>query len=171
MTSQDQVGTATPPAGDHLSRFFADQLDYVGQLADEASAQPDPWAGLTGFLHSILALQAEYRGLLDYMFGPRALERAGASTARLTPVLAELLARAKASGQVRRDVTIEDVALVPVMVGAVLERSRGIAPDDAWQRVLAVVLDGFRPAAEPLPGRPLRRDELDALLGGESLRD
>jgi hypothetical protein len=152
-----------PPAN-LLPKLFAHQLEYVGQLADEASARSDPWSGLSDFLESILALQAEYRGLMEYMAGPHGEERAGASTARLTPVVAELLARAKASGQVRRDVTVHDVALVPVMVGAVLERCRDTGPPDTWRRMLAVLLDGFRAPGSPLPGRPLDAGELHRVL-------
>ena len=153
------------PPEELVPRLFGHQLDYVGQLLDDAAAVADPWTGLRTFLESVLALQAEYRGLLEYMFGPHGRERAGAATARLTPLVAELLARGKASGQVRMDVTVEDVALVPVMVGAVLERGRGTGPEDLWRRVLAVVLDGLRPSSAPLPGRPLHRDELHQLLG------
>ena len=155
------------PSEELLPKLFAHQLEYVRVLAEDASAEPDPWTGLATFLESILGLQAEYRGLLEYMTGPQGRARAGASTARLTPVIAELLARAKAAGQVRRDVTVHDVALVPVMVGAVLERTRAVGPPDHWRRVLAVLLDGFRtatPPRAPLPGRPLDADELHAVL-------
>ncbi|MBB3677534.1 hypothetical protein [Modestobacter versicolor] len=56
------------------------------------------------------------------------------------------------------------MALVPVMVGAVLDRARGVAPD-AWRRALTAVLDGFRPAgAGALPGAPLTPDQLEQLM-------
>lgn len=163
--SGDRPLAPSPVAcADPLEQLFRDQLSYVGELADEASAQSDPWAGLSGFLDGVLALQAEYRGLLDYMCGPAAPPRAAASTARLTPVIAELLARAKAGGQVRSDVSVMDVALVPVMVGAVVDRSRDLDPE-LWRRMLALLLDGLRPGFQPLPGRPVDLDELHRLLG------
>ena len=74
-----------------------------------------------------------------------------------------VLDRAKERGQVRREVTATDVALIPIMVGAVVERSRGVAPE-VWQRVLGLALDGLRPTGEPLPGRPLSRTQFDRVM-------
>jgi hypothetical protein len=51
----------------------------------------------------------------------------------------------------RADVTVSDIALVPLMVGAVVDRARAVDAD-LWQRALDLVMDGFRAqGAQPLP--------------------
>ena len=158
-----------PQREDLLRALFEDQLDAVAALAEAALAEPDPWQGLRAFLARVVELQAADRGLQEYMLGPQAHARARASTDRLVPVVGQLLERAQERGQVRPEVTATDVALIPVMVGAVTERSRDVAPG-LEQRVLAVALDGLRPAGEPLPGRPLEPAELGRVLSSEWLR-
>ena len=72
----------------------------------------------------------------------------------IAPVVAELLARAHSAGVVRRDVTEQDLALVPIMIGAVIQSARSTDPQ-LWRRTLTIVLDGLRSVhAEPLPGSP-----------------
>ena len=143
-----------PTREDLMRALFEDQLEKVGRLADAALDDEDAERGLRGFLTGVTALQAADRGLQEHMLGPGAAARAGAATDRIAPVVARLLTRAQAAGQVRADVTVQDVALLPVMVGAVTERARGVDPE-LWRRVLALVLDGLRPGTGPLPGRSL----------------
>jgi hypothetical protein len=53
---------------------------------------------------------------------------------------------------VRPDVAEPDLALVPIMVGAIIQRARNVDPG-LWRRTLAIVLDGLRSDHEtPLPG-------------------
>ncbi|WP_448609407.1 TetR/AcrR family transcriptional regulator [Geodermatophilus sp. URMC 60] len=152
-----------PRREDLLQALFEDQVGEVVGLAEAALAEPDPAAALRGLLERVVELQAADRGLQEYMLGPSGRSRAGAATERIAPVVAELLSRAQERGQVRADVTVLDVALVPVMVAGVVERARGIAPG-VWRRVLRLALDGLRPAEEPLPGRPLRPEQFERVM-------
>lgn len=162
------VGVATvyrrfPDRESLMAALFEDQLTRVADLAASASACADPWTGLRTFLEGVLELQAADRGLQEHMLGAHGPARAAAAAERIAPAVAELLARAKERGQVRSDVHVQDVALIPVMVGAVTDRARTVRPD-LWRRVLAVVLDGLRPGTPPLPGVALTPAESVAVL-------
>jgi AcrR family transcriptional regulator len=160
-----EVGVGTvyrrfPRKEDLLLALFEDQVERVVQLAEVAAAGDDPWQGLYVFIEATLEMQAEDRGLQEFLLGPQAAALAGRANERITPVVSDLLARAKALGQVRTDVEVADVAIVPIMVGAVMDRSRGVAPE-AWRRVLALVMDGFRPfPGAELTGVPMAPDQL-----------
>ena len=164
-----EVGVGTvyrrfPRKEDLLLALFEDQVERVVQLAEAAAAGDDPWHGLYVFLEATLEMQAGDRGLQEYLLGPQAASLAGRANQRITPVVGELLVRAKERGQVRPDVEVPDVALVPIMVGAVMDRSRGVAPD-SWRRVLALVMEGFRPSAgAPLPGGPMSPEQLEQVF-------
>jgi hypothetical protein len=65
---------------------------------------------------------------------------------------------------VRGDLTVQDVALVPIMVGAVTDRARDVAPD-LWRRVLALVLDGMRPVESGgLPGEAVSFERFEQIM-------
>ena len=164
-----EVGVGTvyrrfPTREDLLAALFDDQVERVGQLAEEALDAADPWTGLTGFLTAVCELQAADRGLQEHMGTASAPSRAGQARQRIAPVVGELVTRCRQRGQVRPEVTVQDVALLPVMVGAVTDRARDVAPE-LWRRVLGLLLAGLRPAAEPLPGVPLTAEESDRVLG------
>ena len=70
----------------------------------------------------------------------------------------------QAAGELRPDVAGPDLALVQLMLGAVVDQTRDVAPD-AWRRFLAIVLDGLRtPDPGPLPVRALSPDELQRAI-------
>jgi hypothetical protein len=61
----------------------------------------------------------------------------------------------------RDDVVAEDLPMLLAGVGL----SRQDGPGAAWERHLAVVIDGLRAdGAHPLPSRPLTREQLDAIV-------
>jgi len=71
---------------------------------------------------------------------------------QIAPVVSELLIRAREAGVVRQDVAEPDLALIPIMIGAIIHRARHIDPG-LWRRTLTIVLDGLRPQHQsPLPG-------------------
>lgn len=157
-----------PQKEDLLAALFEEQVETVVTLAGAALRESDPWQALHDFLHRTARMQAADRGLKELLTGtgsPSALARS--ATARIAPVIARLVAAAQATGQMRADVTVADVALVPLMVGAVLDRSRDVRPD-LWQRTLALVLDGFRAeGARPLPTPGVGPEQFSRILGGD----
>jgi hypothetical protein len=116
----------------------------------------------------ILEMQATIRGLRELSSGsPHGLALGSYARREIAPVVRELLARARDAGVLRCDVTEQDLALVPVMIGAVSSRTRGADPE-LWRRSLAIVLDGLRSIHDdPLPGSPPDSAQLAGIIGHE----
>lgn len=156
------------PAKEQLfDALYGDQVDEVVALAQGAREIADPWAALTTFLNSILALQAGNRGLRQLLAGTsNQLGLASRARELITPISAELVARAQAAGALRDDVGVVDLSLVPIMVGAIIDSAREVDPE-LWRRALGILLDGLRSAAAtPLPVGPPTVEQFDRILGG-----
>lgn len=154
-----------PSKASLLDALFAEQVERVAARAEAARAEPDAWTALAGFLGEVLEMQAADRGLRELLSGsPHAGDLARTARERIAPVVADLVARAQADGRMRRDVAVGDVALVPLMAGAVLA-SGGAEPG---RRVLALLLAGLSAEAvgTPLPGAPPDAAAVEAVLGG-----
>ena len=156
------VGIATlyrrfPSRTELLDTVLADTVQAHLDLAERALAMEDPWEGFCFYLEQTCRLQATDRGLNDAM-GMRfprtpALE---AARRRLFDLGGRLIARAQEAGQLRADLTYEDLALVTWANSRVLQAVRAAGAPDAWRRHLGFLLDGFRAdRAHPLPEPPL----------------
>jgi AcrR family transcriptional regulator len=152
-----------------IDELFDQQLEEIVALLQAALRDPDPWHGLTDFLERVLELQAKDRGLKELLLGaPGVPERITKSRSRLHPLAAELVERARAAGAVRADCEPQDFGVLQVMVGAVIDAGRDVAPD-LWRRYLAIMLQGLRaqPApCDPLPTPTVSPEEMDDLLMG-----
>ncbi|UED84079.1 TetR/AcrR family transcriptional regulator [Streptomyces profundus] len=160
-----QVGTATvyrrfPTKQALFTAAFAEEMSLCSTVVDEGLAASDPWRGLSLTIEKLLTAyggDARVRAILAR------LSRGAESTAvhdRTVRGLLELIRRAKASGQLRSDVVLEDIVLA-------MQASHGVratsptAQAAATRRLAALIIDSFRatPDATPLPppGRlPLR---------------
>jgi hypothetical protein len=79
-----------------------------------------------------------------------------AAKVRLFEVVAQVVQRAQQSGQLRADLTLEDLAMVTWANTRILPACRAAGAPDAWRRHLGLLLDGFRAErASPLPQPPL----------------
>jgi hypothetical protein len=117
----------------------------------------DPWDGFAYYLEETCRLQAANRGLNDAMGmrfqGATAME---AAKARLFDVVAQVVDRAQQSGQLRADLTLEDLAFISWANTRILPACHAAGAPDAWRRHLGLPLDGFRAdRAHPLPHPPL----------------
>src|SRR3954470_15931487 len=150
-----------------IEALFEQRIDELVALAEVARDDADPFAGLVRFFETSLAVQAADRGLKDVVLGTaRGAGRAARARDRIGPIVDELLARALRAGDVRRDVTASDLALIQFMLGAVIDFTHDVAPE-TWRRMLAIVLDGLRPgrdAASPLPAPALDDPELERAM-------
>jgi AcrR family transcriptional regulator len=157
-----QVGIATlyrrfPSRVELLDAVLADTLQAHIDLAEQALAMDDPWEGFCFYLEETCRLQATDRGLNDAM-GMRFPRATGLEAARrrLFDLGAQLIARAQEAGQLRADLTQEDLALVTWANTRILPAVRAAGASDAWRRHLGFLLDGFRAdRAHPLPEPPL----------------
>jgi AcrR family transcriptional regulator len=155
------------PDKDHLiGALFDEQIAKVMQLASEALKTEDPWLGISQFLDRNLELQANDRGLRELMRGTtHAMALGRSARGQIGPVIAALVARAQASGQLRADVGAVDIALVQIMVGAIMDSTEAVNAQ-LWRRTLAIALDGLRATDSPadLPGTPPTLEQLEQIM-------
>jgi AcrR family transcriptional regulator len=157
-----RVGIATlyrrfPNRAALLDAVLADNLQAHIDAAEQALASDDPWDGFASYLEQSCRLQAADRGLNDVMGMrfPRATATEAAKT-RLYQLVGQLIDRAQQSGQLRADLTLEDLAFLNWANARILPAVRAAGAPDAWQRHLGLLLDGFRAQrAHPLPQPPL----------------
>ncbi|GIF74092.1 TetR/AcrR family transcriptional regulator [Asanoa siamensis] len=134
-----------------------DALDAVGQdllTADDAATA----------LHEFLTAAAHQRQQRDLSF----LQSAGdvspevtRTRTRLYATIDHLVARARTQKAIRPDITGADVILLMCAPNYVVSYVPE-APPDLWQRYLAIIFDGLRPAAaHPLPHPPPSLDLSD----------
>jgi AcrR family transcriptional regulator len=154
-----------PERQDLFNALFDAHIDAVVALAEDAREAADAWEGLQGFMERTLEMQAQDRGLSELLRGSsQDTQLARRARTRISPVVAELVERAQAAGQLAPGVAPGDFVLAQIMVTGVLERSRS-SDLDLWRRALAMVLAGLR--AQPvLPGSAPDAEAIDRLQQG-----
>ena len=145
-----------------IDALFEEGLRDVADVANEALATPDAWAGLVLFLERSLHMQFGDRGLNQIM-NNTALGRDRVSDARdrIAPLIQRLVDRAKAEGVVRADLEQSDLIFIQLGLSAIMESSRAIEPE-LYTRYLVMFLDGIRTdrsSFQPLPTRALTAAE------------
>lgn len=163
------VGVATlfrrfPTRDDLITATFAAKMAAYADAIDEALADPDPWSGFCRYVERVCAMQAEDRGFTDVLTmtfpAAKAFE---AHRNRAGKAFGELIARAKATGQLRPDFAHQDLPMILMANAGVVAATAGAAPD-AWRRLVGYLLQAFAAeAAEPLPGPPTPRQMYRAL--------
>lgn len=154
-----------PTKDELIDAVLEDAFAEIIQIARDAAAAEDAWAGLTYFFERMLALHAANRGVKDIVAArAHGARRAEAMRARIRPLLAGVIERAHEQGTLRADFTIDDLPLVVWTAGRIIELTETAAPG-LWRRYLGLLLDGLRPgAATPLPSPPLTRAQLTRVL-------
>jgi AcrR family transcriptional regulator len=136
-----------------LQRLCTLAMEQSIEAAEAALAAEDAWTGLAGYVRTCVGFGS---GALGTLAGTIETTPAMWETSRRSRGLADrLVARAHAEGALRPGVTALDVAWLIELIGR-KGPSRGGEEENVRQRLLAVALDGLRPAAAsgPLPGRP-----------------
>ncbi|MGZ4182758.1 MAG: TetR/AcrR family transcriptional regulator [Solirubrobacteraceae bacterium] len=142
-----------PDKAQLVDELFEERLAEIHALIQRAIEDPDPWHGLTSFLESALEVQARDRAVKELLFNtPGGAERVARMRAKMLPLATVLVARAQESGQLRPDAAAQDVPVLQLMIGTIIDLSRNFEPD-LWRRFLSIVLQGLR--AEPGPPEPL----------------
>ena len=156
-----------PTKHDLVEAVIEESLDAFVAAAEEGLADDDPWTGFSGFVERVLELHVENRALREVLAGTEHGHARDAVRRRVRPLVRRLIERAHANGSLRPDFTPEDMPLVFMTGGRVLEAARGVAPD-LWRRYLGLLLDGLRAeGATALPRGPLTRAQVNRLLDGE----
>jgi AcrR family transcriptional regulator len=151
------VGQATlyrnfPDRRDLVAALLTEQVERIEQLAGEHAGDPDAFFVL---LRKVVEAMGVCHALSDLA---RVDACAGSGLDLCRRRLAEAMKRplrtAKSAGTLRRDVTIDDVFNVLLMVRGAMEGAEG--PNvraAAASRALALVSDGLAPARPPEPAR------------------
>ncbi|MFF2021044.1 TetR/AcrR family transcriptional regulator [Streptomyces sp. NPDC058171] len=147
-----------------VGAVYGDLLDATARAGRRALDESDAWAGLGTYVTAVYAGLAADPGANDLMTtsipGITALDALHEEHRR---TVARLVARAQEQGAMRGDVAVEDLLLTLAAVGRTVPALASL--DGAWQRQLALLLDGLRaPAPVPLPGRAPTGDELTDVL-------
>jgi AcrR family transcriptional regulator len=165
------VGVATifrrfPTKDDLLAAVVEQRSTHLIESADAALADPDAAAGFRAFMQAAAQATIGDRGFCEVagtsiMGRPGVRERVDELVSRVRA----LLARAKAAGAVRADVTTEDIPILLMAVaqaGLVLEETL----PGAWRRYLDIVLDGLQAEhARPLARRAPTRRQFETARG------
>lgn len=136
---------------DGLRRFIAE--------AEAAAAEPEPWPALVGFLERVV--DADVHSLTVHLAGTfTSTPEMTADAIRSGRLVAALVDAAHASGDLRRDITAQDVALILEGCAAVRlpdpDRTRALR-----RRYLALTVAGLASRGPELPGPPPAVDELN----------
>jgi AcrR family transcriptional regulator len=150
-----------------IDALFEERIGELVARAEAALTDPDPWDGLVGFLEHGLQLQAHDRGLKELLLSTdEGRARVASVRGRLEPIVGQLIERAHAAGALRPDIAHQDMPVISVMLGAVIDAARDIEPE-LWRRYLAIVLRGLRAdptPLEPLPVGPLTEEQLEDVM-------
>ncbi len=168
------VGTAYrrfPDKEQLIEALFDDRIEQIAGLAERCATREDAYAGLVEFIEGNVQLQSTDQGLKELILGSaHAIARVQQARARIEPAVESLVTCAQAAGQIRADVAHTDIALVQFMLTAIADITRDVGPD-VWRRGLRLLLDGLRtPEPRAMPGPPLPRESLDAVIRGLSRR-
>lgn len=156
-----------PTKDELLAALFAQRGRTLVEAADEALRRSDAGGAFRDFVEAAAGMQLADRGFCDsvgsHLFA-RAELRELFETVRLRT--RALVKRAQAAGELRLDVTAEDVLVLVHGVAHTGQMLEEAAPG-AWRRYLGLALDGLRPpAATPLRHRPLTRAQFERAAGG-----
>ena len=154
------------PTKDLLIAELVDQLlTEVLEIAQSALDEPNG-SGLESCIRAVYELQASHRGCQLRLW---ARHGEPARIERVRSVLQALLVDAQRLGTIRRDVVLEDISLMLLSIGLVIEKSTGVSAT-AWERLLELMLAGLSPKAPPFESTALTRAELKALQGATEVR-
>ncbi len=127
-----------------LDAVLADDFAAWAAAVEDAATAADPWEGLCRYMEDSLALLAKRRALLDGLSNPL-ISTPGLEECRAAvgPVMTGIVERARQAGAARADIGVDDVSLLLMGLGRIIQLTEETAPG-TWRRQLAVVLDGLR---------------------------
>jgi AcrR family transcriptional regulator len=143
-----------PTREELFEAVYRREVEQLGDFADHLKSQPDPVEAVRRWLHSTVEFVATKKGMLAALqlvsYGSSELQ--AYSYDRLTKAVGALLARAVEAGEIRADISAEDV--LRALIGMCYLHDK-----PGWQtsvlRLVDVFVDGLR-AREPakMPSAP-----------------
>lgn len=154
-----------------IEDLFEQRFQEMVEFAEEAVGDPDPWRGICRFMEQVLELQANNSGLRDLVFAmPDGLATVRQVRARLLPLGEEVIRRAQQSGRLRADVSGQDLPILQMMIGAIIDATRDLDPN-LWRRYLQIILSGLTTDANakpPLTVPPLNPEQTDIAMSRQA---
>jgi len=154
-----------PTRTDLVEALFEDRLAaYIADL-ETAVGMTDGWEALVWYLDRATARQVADRALaelIEHNPGPGIIQQL---RERVLPLAEALVEHARASGRLRPDFTVSDLALIQHML-AELGTATSLVNGTTWQRYLVIILDGLvdsRVHPTPTKQPALTIDQLKAL--------
>lgn len=130
-----------PERAELIQALFESRISEIVDLAEQASAMPVAFEGLSWFLEQAMAHQVADRGLKEVLvqtIDPDAHRTIGRD--RLGPFMESMISRAKADGALRDDVEMTDIGMQLMMISSIHTPTE----PELWRRYLALLLDGLR---------------------------
>ena len=133
-----------PTKDDLIDALFEEAVSDIVAIARAGLADPDPWNGFVGTLERVLEFQEADRGLKELMLSTTR-DQAGVARvrARMVPIVAQLMERARDAGQLRPDIVPQDFPLIQILLGGIIDVARDEAPG-LWRRYLEIIVQGLR---------------------------
>ena len=164
------------PSKEHLvEAMFAERMEEIGDLAEEALKADDAWQAFVDFTWKSAELHSADRGLREIMLSNKfGHEHVAEEKARMVPLITQLVERAKAAGGLRADFSPTDIPLLHMMVGSVVEFTSAVEPGPVAPLPRHAARRAARPARQAVGaaapaarrGRDRRSDVLLAPLMG-----
>jgi AcrR family transcriptional regulator len=132
------------PTKEDLLQALADaRFEGLAQAGREALEVEDPWDGFVRFLTYGARVMVEDRALSEAMDQRPELCGSAADKVDMLSVTAEVVDRAKASGQLRADIVPEDVPSLIMGLGRSSRATDG-RPSMPWDKHLSIILAGLK---------------------------
>ena len=149
--------------------IFEERLEEFERIAAAALEGPDAAGAVRRFLEGAVEVQARDRAFKDVVAARlRVSGHVSPARVRLTATLAKAVRSARAAGGLRADVTAQDVLLLLLATGRIVEATETTAPG-LWRRYVALFLDGLAPeGATRLPRPSLSAAALEQLVVGRA---
>ena len=156
------VGPATlyrrfPTRQDLLDAALADEMSACRAIVDDGWAAEDPWAGLCDVIERLSLVNARNQGVVDAFLADRpGVDVLAGHRAGLLRKLVDLGRRARESGKLRADFTIDDLLLV-LAAGRALGSLPPSRRPAAAGRLARLAIDAFRAPSAPEPAGRRRK--------------
>lgn len=140
-----------PTKDELIAALVAERFERLAQKARAALELDDPWNAFAGFIHDCAEIQFDDRALCEVMGSRPEVMDTAARAAGLPDLCDQLVRRAQRSGELRRDVSWEDIPMIACGLGPIIHATVGPATG-RWPRLVEIILDGLRaPGTSTLP--------------------
>jgi AcrR family transcriptional regulator len=150
-----------------VEALFVDRIESIAALAEQAAEAPDPWSALVCFMEQFAEALAGNRGLKQMLtLAGYGQDLAAYARRRNAPLVARLVQRAQAAGQLRADLSLTDIPFLVFLLTEAAQLARPVNPE-LWRRYLTLITDGMRPQREgvtPLPVPALAPEEMEKAM-------